>query len=663
MSETTTTMEHGTIMNCTDYIAGTSKEWIINNGLGGYASSTVIGTNTRKYHGLLIASVNPPVDRKLLLSSLDEELFIGENIHKLAVHKYQDAVYPHGNEYLENFSSNPHPAFLYSVAGIKVKKQIMMLHGENTTIVKYEISNPSGKRGVFRILPLVNNRSIHHMSNAKGLSFGQELFSGGTTLKSGDSSFQIYSNIPYKADEHWYYNFEYEVELSRGYPHIEDNFNPGYFDLEINGTDTSCFIVASTETNKDWDMQKVLELFKNEEKRREDLVKKSIKDDNLLRKLVIAGDSFIVERRSTESKSIIAGYHWFGDWGRDTMISIPGLTLATGRFDEARSILSTFAAYTKDGLIPNLFPENASESPVYNTVDASLWFVHAVGRYLDYTDDIEFTESMWPSIESVLNNYKAGTAYDIKMDDDGLIEQSGQLTWMDAKVENWEVTPRNGKACEINALWYNALIYATKIGKGLGVDVSAYNEISALTKSNFREKFWNDKKGCLYDCISVSGDSNVKDAAVRSNQIFAVSLPYTMLSHEMEKSIVDVTTEELLTPYGLRTLSPNDSNYIGSYNGNLKTRDAAYHNGTVWPWLLGPYVTAYAKVYKELPDLKDRLRAFLDMIEKHMDEACIGTISEVFDGDMPHSPGGCVSQAWSVAEITRCYLEDILQTY
>ncbi|WMW23278.1 amylo-alpha-1,6-glucosidase [Methanolobus mangrovi] len=647
-------------MNYTDYIAGTGKEWIITNGLGGYASSTVIGANTRKYHGLLIASVNPPVERKVLLSSLDEELIIGENILKLAVHRYPDTIYPHGNEYLEDFSVEPFPTFLYKAGGLTIKKQIIMVHGENTSIVRYEINNPSGKHGTFRILPLINNRSIHQMTSSKGLSFMQETFSRETILNCGNSSFKISSDLPYKDDEHWYYNFEYEVELSRGYTHIEDNFNPGYFDLEINGTDTSCFIVASTEIDQNWDIRKIQDLFRNEEKLQEELVQKFINEDIFLQKLTIAGDSFIVDRRSTGSRSIIAGYHWFGDWGRDTMISLPGLTLATGRFNDARSILSTFAAHCKDGLIPNLFPENSSDSPVYNTADASLWFVHAIGRYLDYTGDIEFIESMWPTIESILNHYRNGTAYDIKMADDGLIEHAGQLTWMDAKIGDWEVTPRRGKVCEINALWYNALIYATKIGKQLGKDVYGFQEIAGLTKSSFNEKFWNDEKNCLYDCISVFGERSEKDASIRPNQILAVSLPHTMLSHEMEKAIVDKVTEDLLTPYGLRTLSPYDSRYAGQYKGNPETRDAVYHNGTVWPWLLGPYITAYAKVYRNMPDLKDKLRAFLYMIEKHMDEACIGTISEVFDGDMPHSPGGCVSQAWSVAEIMRCYVEDIL---
>ncbi|WP_094226476.1 amylo-alpha-1,6-glucosidase [Methanolobus psychrotolerans] len=647
-------------MNYADYTEGTGNEWLITNGLGGYASSTVIGTNTRKYHGLLIASVNPPVERKLLLSSLDEELISGTHIHKLAVHRYPDVIYPHGNRHIETFSIEPFPTFVYNAGGMKIKKQIMMIHGENTTIVRYKISNPSGEHGIFRILPLVNNRSIHHMTSANGLSFQQEVFPRETILNSGTSSLKICSDLPYKTDEHWYYNFEYEVELLRGYPHREDNFNPGYFDLEINGTDTSCFVLASTELDKKWDIQTIPELFTDETKRQVELVKDELKRDRFFRKLAIAGDSFIVHRRSTGLRSVIAGYHWFGDWGRDTMISLPGLTLVTGRFSDARSILSTFAAHCKDGLIPNLFPENAPGSPVYNTVDASLWFVHAMGRYWDYTGDLEFTESMWPVIESILHHYHDGTAYNIKMDDDGLIKHPGQLTWMDAKIGDMEVTPRHGKTCEINALWYNALVYATEIGGKLGRDVSGYQEIAGLTKDSFREKFWNYDKNCLYDCLPYLGEKYGTDASIRPNQIFAVSLPHTMLSSEMEKDIVDVVTEELLTPYGLRTLSPHDNRYKGQYRGNTEMRDSAYHNGTVWPWMLGPYITAYAKTYTNMPELKEKLRTFLHMIEKHMDESCIGTISEVFDGDMPYNPGGCASQAWSVAEVMRCYVEDIL---
>ena len=639
---------------------GTEKEWIITNGLGGYASSTSIGMNTRKYHGLLVASMDPPVERKVLLSSLDEELVIGDEFHKLAVHRYPDAIYPHGDDFLEKFTAHPFPTFKYIVKGISVRKQVMMVHGENTTIVKYDINVPSETECVLRILPLVNNRSIHHLTTATGISITQESVEKGTKLSSGGRYFNIISDIPYKADEHWYYNLEYEVELERGYPYREDNFNPGYFELKIEGTNTSCFVIASTEPDIRWDSQKVEEVYEDEMKRHNSLMNKAVNNDTFLQKLMIAGDSFIVDRKSTGSRSVIAGYHWFGDWGRDTMISLPGLTLVTGRFDDARSILSTFAANCKNGLIPNNFPENAKDSPIYNTVDASLWFVHAVGKYLDHTDDIEFVKKLWPTVESILQNYQDGTVFGIRMDDDGLIEHGGQLTWMDAKIRDREITPRSGKTCEINALWYNALMYATKIGIRLGVDVSGYQDISEIAGYSFRDKFWNEEQGCLYDIISGSTDNEWKDASIRPNQIFAISLPYTIVTEYMEKGILDTVTEELLTPCGLRTLSPDDSRYIGHYRGNTEQRDIAYHNGTVWPWLLGPYITAYRKVNKGMPGLEDRLRSILQGIETHMDDAGLGTISEVFDGDSPHSPGGCISQAWSVAEIMRSYVDDIL---
>ncbi|WP_340817807.1 amylo-alpha-1,6-glucosidase [Methanolobus sp. WCC4] len=646
-------------MSYTDHIPGTEKEWIISNGLGGYASSTTIGMNTRKYHGLLIASLNPPVERRLMLSSLDEELIIGVDIHKLAVHRYPDAIYPHGNEMLEKFTTHPFPTFEYIVNGITIIKQIMMIHGENTTIVRYDIINPSEKEAVLRILPLINNRSIHNLSSSNDLSITQEAMEKGTKLVSDGIPFVLAASVPYTEKEHWYYNFEYHVEMKRGYPYREDNFNPGYFELEIEGTDASCFVIASTEPDMEWNVQTVEELFRNERERQNSLVNKKTMDDTFLEKLMIAGDSFIVDRRSTDSKSVIAGYHWFGDWGRDTMISLPGLTLVTGRFDDARSVLSTFAANCKDGLIPNNFPENANESPIYNTVDASLWFIHAAGRYLDYTDDIEFVEKLWPSVRSIIDNYMEGTSFGIRMDDDGLIEHGGQLTWMDAKIGDWEITPRKGKACEINALWYNALIYATEIGERLELDVSNYIDIAEMTGNNFREKFWNEKKSCLYDLISGSKDDEWKDASVRPNQIFAVSLPHTMVTEKIARGIVDTVTEELLTPYGLRTLSPHDSKYIGHYGGNTEQRDTAYHNGTVWPWLLGPYITAYRKVNRDHQGIEKKLRTFLQGIEIHLDDAGIGTISEVFDGDSPHAPGGCISQAWSVAEVMRCYVEDV----
>jgi predicted glycogen debranching enzyme len=644
-----------------DYHEGTSKEWLITNGLGGYASSTVIGTNTRKYHGLLVASMNPPVERMVLLSSLDEELYTEDGAYKLAVHKYPGTVYPNGNEYLIKFITEPLPEFLYRAGGLIIKKYIVMVNGENTTIVKYDIENPEKKKAFLKILPLINSRSIHHLTKASDIAYSQQAGENKTTINNSHLQFSLISDTRYQADEHWYYDLEYEIELSRGYPYQEDNFNPGYFELEISDERCSCFVVASAESTENWkktDIQTIDELIKREEKRIQDIATSSCENDSFLQKLLVAGDSFIVNRKSTGARSIIAGYHWFGDWGRDTMISLPGLTLVTGRFDDARSVLSTFGSSCRRGLIPNLFPENPADSPVYNTVDASLWFVHATGKYLDYTGDLAFIEKMWPTIIEIVDNYRNGTDYGIMMDNDGLIEHSGQLTWMDAKVGTWEVTPRRGKACEINTLWYNALIYTAKMGEKLGKDVSGLKKIAEITAKSFKEKFHNTEKNCLYDCISGQGE-DWNDSSIRPNQIFAVSLSHTMLPHEIEKGIVDIISEELLTPYGLRTLSPADSRYTGYYRGNTKERDAAYHNGTVWPWLLGPYITAYSKVYRDNTGTKDKLRDLLKGIEGHLDNACIGSISEIFDGDNPHEPDGCVSQAWSVAEILRCYVEDI----
>jgi predicted glycogen debranching enzyme len=536
-----------------------------------------------------------------------------------------------------------------------------MVHGENTTIVRYEIENPEKKKAFLKIIPLINNRSIHHLTKASNTVFSQKAEENKTLIMTPLLQFSLVSDIPYKADEHWYYDFEYEVELSRGYPFQEDNFNPGYFEIEINEEHFSFFVLASTESNENWNnkgIHQIDELMGKEEERLQTMASSNTGNDIFLQKLLIAGDSFIVNRKSTSARSIIAGYHWFGDWGRDTMISLPGLTLVTGRYNEAKSILSTFAASCRNGLIPNLFPENPVGSPVYNTVDASLWFVHATGKYLDYTDDLEFIEKMWPTVLEIIDNYHSGTDYGIRMDDDGLIEHSGQLTWMDAKVGEWEVTPRKGKACEINALWYNALIYAAEMGEKLGKDVSYIRNTADNVAESFRDKFYNPQKNCLYDCVSGHGE-DWKDDSIRPNQVFAVSLTHTMLPPETEKGIVDIITEELLTPFGLRTLSPADSRYKGFYRGNTEQRDAAYHNGTVWPWLLGPYITAYARAYKDKAGTRDELRSLLKGIEEHLDAACIGTISEIFDGNDPHEPNGCVSQAWSVAEIMRSYIENI----
>ena len=382
--------------------------------------------------------------------------------------------------------------------------------------------------------------------------------------------------------------------------------------------------------------------------------------DVFSQKLVKASDSFIVKRSSTGSCSIIAGYHWFADWGRDAMISLPGLTLVTGRFDDARDILKTFAKNCSKGLIPNRFADNPTDLPSYNSVDASLWFIHALGRYYNYTQDAEFIVDMWHVVENIMEKYQQGTSFGIGMDEEGLLKHEGQLTWMDAKIGDYEVTPRSGKACEINALWYNALCTAAHLAETIDRNPLTYHELSHSVKESFNKYFWNPYLECLYDCIPVKDNNiNENDKSVRPNQVFALSLPFTMLNRKKEKLILKKITEELLTPYGLRSLSQNDIRYSGRYEGDQVSRDRAYHNGTVWPWLMGPFVTAHTKVHKKSEPSIEYCRQLLLNFEPHLAEACIGTISEVFDGDFPHKPGGCISQAWSVAEILRAWVEDL----
>ncbi|SES83836.1 glycogen debranching enzyme, putative [Methanococcoides vulcani] len=645
-----------------DHTSAISQEWLITNGIGGYASSTVIGENSRKYHGLLIASANPPVDRRVLLSSLDEEIIAGDEVYRLATHRYPDTLYPSGFEYLDRFSASPLPTFEYSIRNIKLIKTIFMVYGQNTTVVRYKLFNPDNEDIVFRILPLVTNRDFHQIGKAGVISFSEIHDPTGIQLRTDDGLLQLRSNMHYRQEPYWNYNFEYDSERERGEAYQEDLYNPGYFEKQIHEPASEVYVVASDSIlkKKDIDHEFVNSGYERELVRQKGLQDRCNLKGDFTQKLVNAADSFIVQRRSTGSESIIAGYHWFADWGRDAMISLPGLTLVTGRFNDAKDILTTFSEHCSGGLIPNRFSDDGLSPPDYNTVDASLWFIHSLGRYYSYTKDVKFVRKMWDTVVSIIQNYIEGTLYGIRMDEDGLIAHEGQLTWMDVKIGDQEITPRAGKACEINALWYNALCIAIQLGEILGANTKHYSEIAQLAKSNFTETFWNPKDLCLYDCVSVNEDMSVsKDAAVRPNQIFAVSLPYTMLDHEKKMMIVEKVKEDLLTPYGLRSLSPKDSRYNGRYRGDRDSRDRAYHNGTVWAWLLGPFVTAYAKVNNKSPLSLEYCRRLLVNFEAHLDEAGIGTISEVFDGDSPHRPGGCISQAWSVAEILRAYVEDV----
>ncbi len=648
------------------YEEGIKREWIIGNGLGGYSSSTVIGAGTRTYHGLLVAAPENSPGRLLLLSSLDEEISIEEEVYRLATHKYPDNICPAGFNYLSEFTSNPFPLWVYQPGDFTVKKKVFMVHNNNTTFVLYEITSrkegTAGKEGaLLRIYPLVSSRDFNLTARSGYLSFFQKAGPSGIELASSNGfTFSLSSNLQYHAKSKWYYNLEYEAEKNRGLNFQEDIFNPGYFESKLRPGTSRFFIAASTTDISSLTLEQVDKLYTREANRQNLLALDSKLTEPFALKLLKATDPFVVKNHSTGENTVIAGYHWYSDWGRDAMISLPGLFLIPYRFEEARSALNNFARYCRRGLIPNTFPAFGGD-PVYNTVDASLWFIHALDRYFAYTKDFLFLSDIWDTVGSIIDNYCKGTDFGIGMDSDYLIRQGPQLTWMDAKVGEWAVTPRAGKACEVNALWYNALKTASYMGTLLGEDISPYETLAAGVALNYENVFWNPETNCLFDLIyQDEAGKQVKDPAIRPNQIFAVSLPHTMLSPEKEKAIVDRVEKDLLTPFGLKTLSSDHPLYVGQYRGDALTRDTAYHNGTVWPWLLGAYVKAYLKVNNSSKTSLEDMRTLLEGFDAHLEAAGIGTISEVFDGDYPHSPGGAIAQAWSVAEILRAYVEDVL---
>lgn len=602
------------------YSDGISREWIVTNGIGGYASSTSIGANTRAYHGLLIASLSPPVDRWLLLSSLDETV----NGIELASHQYPGVVHPQGFRYLESFTAEPVPTYLYRVNDVEVAKQIFMVHGENTTVIRYHISGDAH----IRIMPLVTSRCFHAVSGRPEMR--QEAMDRGTLIRSRCDLHIISDNARYARNEMWYHNFEYEAERARGLGWREDLLCPGWFEADAK-KDLDLTITASTSMVEASDS-----MLESEMKRRR-MIHSMLPEET--RSLAIAADSFLVRRGS--GMSIIAGYHWFDDWGRDAMISLPGLLLCTGRFDDARAVLRTFSEHVRDGLVPNDLGAGS-----YNTVDASLLFIRAVCEYFRFTSDLTFIRALWPTLMSIIECYTGRTPMGY-MDSDFLIASSEGATWMDARVDGRCVTPRAGKCVEVNALWYEALRSLEAISEATSLEWR-WQGMAERVRRSFR-RFWNPT-GYLYDTI------DPYDRSIRPNQVIAAAFSQGLLSLDRMREIVRNATVELLTPYGLRTLSTRDPAYIGRYEGSPRERDRAYHQGTVWPWLIGPHITAYLRANRY--SKSSRMNA-LSLLRPLLEERRygMGTIAEVYDGDPPHRPGGCISQAWSVAEVIRAFHE------
>lgn len=638
---------------------GIEKEWLLTNGIGGFASSTVIGANTRRYHGLLVAALRPPVNRHLILSKIDESATLNEKSYGLHSHSTPGHVMK-GYLNLQRFVTEPLPTFIYSFEDVFIEKKVCMVHGKNTTVVSYRIINGNSPLKL-RLTPLVNFRDYHFDSHRDYMHFDRR--SSGNNVEiipyNLNLSIKMYcsSGVFVEQDDCFFKDMEYPVERERGLHPVEDHYIPGYYEVGVEpGEDRFVTVIATVEDeigNTDGAF-----LIEEESKRMKNLAEASGFEDDFARKLVTAADNFIVYRRSTGGKTIIAGYPWFTDWGRDTMIALPGLTLVTGRFQDAREILYTFSRYVKDGLIPNKFPDEGEE-PIYNTVDAPLWYFEAVQKYLEYTGDYDFVfKNIYPALKEIVNAYIKGTHFNIKMDDDYLVsagEMGTQLTWMDAKIGDWVVTPRHGKAVEINALWYNALRVMSGLAANFGDNGGYYDNIAEGAKRAFCESFWNEGSQCLYDVIS--GEN--KDGRVRPNQIIAISLTYPVLEGYKAEMVVGRVWKELYTAYGLRSLSPESHGYKGIYAGDQYNRDSAYHQGTVWTWPLGHFITAYLRVNNYSPKSRELALKMVMPLKDHLHDACIGNISEIFDGDEPLRPRGCFAQAWSVGEILRAYAEAV----
>jgi predicted glycogen debranching enzyme len=660
------------------------KEWIIANGLGGYASSTVLGINTRKYHGLLVAAWHPPGDRRICLAKLDEEILVGNNTFSLGANEFQNGIYSKGHAFLKEFSISPFPKYVYAVQDVEVQKTIFMPYEKNATVIIYKILNGNIFDVKIRVFPLINCRHIHSVID-KSKNPWQ------LVQKLADKEVNVsflgipQSSLTMKATDGCYYDAGkwiericYREDAMRGENCLDDCYQLGYFEVNVEAGKNGNFAIIATADKNETDALKfptetpvtmygIEALHEREMKSRENLLAKFYDDhktiaiNDWLNWIILATDTFIVKGTDDAQRTVIAGYHWFEAWGRDAFISLPGLMLVTGRFEDARKVFSTFQKHCKQGLIPNFVPDQLGP-PAYNAVDATLWFVNAALQYLKYTGDFKFVqEQLWETLKAIIENHVKGTGFNIHMDSDGLLSHGSQLTWMDAIVDDQPITPRAGKAVEIQALWYNVLktmeLLANKFGEKS--EAEEYVQLAEKTRKSFVDELWNPEKNCLFDVVSELG----KDDSLRPNQIFAVALDFTMLDNVKNEKIVDTVYRELFTPYGLRTLARNDPRYIGVYAGDRGCRDKAYHNGTVWPWLLGAFTTAFlkAKGYAEYRREYALQNFLLPLFAEQIFKAGLGSISEIFDGEPPHTPRGCIAQAWSIAEPLRAYVEDVMQ--
>ncbi len=636
------------------------KEWLLTNDRGSYAAGTVLGCNTRRYHGLLVASLLPPVERIVTLSNLLETIHYQGRTCELSNFEFSDRLHPQGYRSLRQFRQDTGVHFRYELDDLVVEKSIYLAHDQDLLAVTYDFSG-SVEGGRFSIMPLIALRDFHSLqSSSTSLSMDQtdDVYTAHVLDPHGPAVHFHCPDATFEGSDNWWYAMRYRREAARGQHDYEDVWAAGSFQTDFVCPARVTLIVQATAGLQrpgplDIDVDELINSLRS---RREKLYTWAEVRDEHDKKLVRAADQFIVRRRISESQistSILAGYHWFADWGRDTFISLPGLLLETGRFSEAREVLVTFGSVLNEGMIPNCFDDYGGQ-PHYNSVDASLWYVMAAYRYLLATEDEQtFNKHFRPVVEQIVEAYRDGTRFNIHADDDGLIvcgDAETQLTWMDARCNNVSFTPRYGKPVEVNALWVNALHILAQTASDK-VRRRYWLDQAQLAEKSFRKLFWNTDQSCLYDCIMPDGSP---DASVRPNQIFAVSLPFSCLDSEQQLSVVRTVQEHLLTPYGLRSLSSQDSRYCGRYQGDQYSRDSAYHQGTVWGFLMGPFIEAFLKANQFSPESARQAYDMITPLLDHLDnDACLGSVSEIFDGDPPHQPRGCIAQAWSVAELLR----------
>ncbi len=665
-SRTSTEIVRDIGSSATDWDRLAALEWLVTNGLGGYASGTVGGFLSRRYHALLVAALPAPLGRMVLVSRLDERVRLTGG----------------GIGWLSRVSTAPRnvvthfqlvsglPVWRYEIDGVTIEKRLIMPRLQNTVMVTYQVLHaPAPIR--LGIRPHLHARpheaTVDYVLPASPVLLARGGYLEATldpsvpptvmALRDHESSFTLHPEVTK--------DVPYLLEQQRGYASVGDTWSPGYFKLDLTEGERAT-IIASTEGTMSLDSIATDDALNAEVHRRSRLLgsAEAAGDDPLCAELVLAADQFVIEPATRaaeatraraagdEARSVIAGYHWFTDWGRDTMISLEGLALCTGRIAEARGILLTFARHLRDGLIPNLFPEGDQEG-LYNTADATLWFFHALDRYLAASKDVDTLRDLLPSLEEVVRLHLSGTRFGIRVDYDGLLTQGAPnlaLTWMDAKVGDWVVTPRRGKTVEINALWYNAVRLLADWRRSLARDASDLDGAAARARAAFNRRFWFADGQYLYDIVDgESGD----DSSLRPNQIFAMSLRHPVLEQERWQRVIDIVAERLLTPYGLRTLAPGHADFKAQYFGDLRARDAAYHQGTVWAWLIGPFIDAWLRVY---PGRHAEARSLLTAFNSHLSDACVGSISEVFDATEPYAPRGCIAQAWSVAEVLRSFM-------